>query len=68
MVFKWLMASRRAYADEYAVRVNRAVGLLVELSPADAVLYRALGREALRVARLEAGRQAEVEGLFRDPA
>src|SRR5437763_12719449 len=31
------MASRRAYADEYAVRVNRAVGLLVELSPADAV-------------------------------
>ena len=37
MVFKWLMASRRAYADEYAVRVNRAVGLLVEFSPADAV-------------------------------
>ena len=31
------MASRRAYADEYAVRVNRAVGLLGELSPADAV-------------------------------
>jgi hypothetical protein len=31
------MASRRAYADEYAVRVNRAVGLLVDLSPADAV-------------------------------
>ena len=31
------MASRRAYADEYAVRVNCAVGLLVELSPADAV-------------------------------
>jgi predicted HicB family RNase H-like nuclease len=37
VVLKWLMASRRAYADEYAVRVNRAVGLLVELSPADAV-------------------------------
>ena len=31
------MASRRAHADEYAVRVNRAVELLVELSPADAV-------------------------------
>lgn len=31
------MASRRAFADEYAVRVNHAVGLLVELSPADAV-------------------------------
>ena len=31
------MASRRAYADEYAVRVNRAVGLLVDRSPADAV-------------------------------
>lgn len=28
---------RRAHADEYAVRVNRAVVLLVELSPADAV-------------------------------
>jgi hypothetical protein len=31
------MALRRAYADEYAVRVNRAVELLVDLSPADAV-------------------------------
>jgi hypothetical protein len=31
------MASRRAYADEYAVRVNRAAGLLVDLAPADAV-------------------------------
>ena len=31
------MALRRAYADEYAVRVNRAVELLVERSPADAV-------------------------------
>jgi hypothetical protein len=31
------MAGRRAFADEYAVRVNRAVELLVELSPADAV-------------------------------
>ena len=31
------MASRRAYADEYAVRVNRAVELLADLSPADAV-------------------------------
>ena len=31
------MASRRAYADEYAVRVNRAVVLLAELAPADAV-------------------------------
>jgi hypothetical protein len=31
------MASRRACADEYAVRVNRAVELLGERSPADAV-------------------------------
>ena len=31
------MGGRRAYADEYAVRVNRAVELLVELAPADAV-------------------------------
>ena len=31
------MASRRAYADEYALRVNRAVELLAELAPADAV-------------------------------
>jgi hypothetical protein len=31
------MASRRAYADEYAVRVNRAVELLADRSPADAV-------------------------------
>ncbi len=37
MVFKWLMASRRAFADEYAVRVNRAVELLAELASADAV-------------------------------
>src|ERR1019366_10410731 len=34
------MASRRAFADEYAVRVNRAVELLAELSPADAVRAR----------------------------
>ena len=31
------MASRRAHADEYAVRVNRAVELLVDCSPADSV-------------------------------
>jgi hypothetical protein len=31
------MASRRAFADEYAVRVNRAVELLADLSAADAV-------------------------------
>lgn len=31
------MASRRAYADEYAVRVNRAVELLFDCSRADAV-------------------------------
>jgi hypothetical protein len=37
VVFKWLMALRRAYADEYAVRVNRAVELLADLAPADAV-------------------------------
>ena len=37
MVLKRLLASRRAYADEYAVRVNRAVEVLAELAPADAV-------------------------------
>jgi hypothetical protein len=37
VVLNWLMASRRAYADEYAVRVNRAVELLADVSPADAV-------------------------------
>jgi predicted DNA-binding transcriptional regulator YafY len=31
------MAVRRAFADEYAVRVNRAVELLAEVSAADAV-------------------------------
>jgi hypothetical protein len=31
------MALRRAYADECAVRVNRAVVLLHDLSPADGV-------------------------------
>jgi hypothetical protein len=31
------MALRRAHADEYAVRVNRAVALLSVCSPADAV-------------------------------
>jgi hypothetical protein len=31
------MALRRAHADEYAVRVNRAVVLLADLVPADAV-------------------------------
>ena len=37
MVLKCLMASRRAFADEYAVRVNCAVDLLLDASPADAV-------------------------------
>ena len=37
MVFECLMASRRAFADEYAVRVNRAVELLADCLPADAV-------------------------------
>jgi hypothetical protein len=31
------MALRRAYADEYAVRVNRAAVLVCDLVPADAV-------------------------------
>jgi hypothetical protein len=31
------MADRRAYADEYAVRVNRAVALLADRSAADTV-------------------------------
>jgi hypothetical protein len=47
------MASRRAFADEYAVRVNRAVELLVDLLPADAVRalqaeYRLSERQARR--------------------
>jgi hypothetical protein len=37
VVLNWLMASRRAFADEYAVRINRAVELLVDRSPADVV-------------------------------
>jgi hypothetical protein len=37
VVLKWLMPGRRAFADEYAVRVNRAVELLVDRSPADVV-------------------------------
>jgi nucleoid-associated protein YgaU len=31
------VAGRRAHADEYALRVNRAVELVVDRSPADAV-------------------------------
>ena len=47
------MASRRAHADEYAVRVNRAVELLVDWSSADAVRalqaeYRLSERQARR--------------------
>ena len=42
------MASRRAYADEFAVRVNRAVVLLADRSPADAVLQDELGVEVER--------------------
>jgi hypothetical protein len=37
VVLKWLMAGRRAHADEYAVRVNRAAVLLGDVSRADAV-------------------------------
>ena len=53
MVLKCLMAGRRAFADEYAVRVNRAVELLVDRSPADAVRalqaeYRLSERQARR--------------------
>ena len=45
------MASRRAFADEYAVRVNRAVELLTDRSVADAV-------RALRVEHALSERQA----------
>jgi Ribbon-helix-helix protein, copG family len=31
------MASRRAFADQYAVRVNRAVELLADVAPAEVV-------------------------------
>jgi hypothetical protein len=37
VVFKWLMAGRRAYADEFAVRVNDAVEMLAVGPPADVV-------------------------------
>jgi len=55
------MALRRAHADEYAVRVNRAVELLVEWSPADAV--RAL-RAEYRLSERQARRYVN-EGLAR---
>lgn len=45
------MAGRRAYADEYAERVNRAVALLRGRSPAEAV-------RALRVEHALSERQA----------
>ena len=45
------MARRRAFADEYAVRVNRAVELLADLTRADAV-------RALRVEHALSERQA----------
>jgi hypothetical protein len=45
------MALRRAYADEFAVRLNRAVELLVDSSTADAV-------RALRVEHRLSERQA----------
>jgi predicted HicB family RNase H-like nuclease len=45
------MAGRRAFADEYAVRVNRAVELLADSSAADAV-------RALRVEHALSERQA----------
>ena len=45
------MASRRAFADEYAVRVNRAVELLAELTAADAM-------RALQVEHVLSERQA----------
>jgi hypothetical protein len=39
------MAKRRAFADEYAIRVNRAGVLLSERSPAGAVRALALASE-----------------------
>jgi hypothetical protein len=46
------MASRRAFADEYAVRVNRAVELLADRASADAVrVLRAEHRLSERQAR-----------------
>ena len=48
---KWLMASRRAFADEYALGVNRAVELPADVVPADAV-------RALRVKHGLSERQA----------
>jgi hypothetical protein len=63
------MASRRAFADEYAVRVNRAVELLAERSPADAVralqsehaLSERQARRYVNAARVTPGRMAVPE-------
>ena len=56
------MAGRRAHADEYAVRLNRAVELLVDRSPADAV-------RALQVEHALSERQARryVNAALRRP-
>ena len=59
------MASRRAFADEYAVRVNRAVELLAELAAADAVralqaehaLSERQARRYVNAAQSDAGRR-----------
>jgi hypothetical protein len=50
------MAKRRAFADEYAIRLNRAVALLSECSPAAAVCaladeHRLSERQARRYVR-----------------
>lgn len=59
------MASRRAYADECAVRVNRAVELLLDRSPAGAV--RALraehGLSERQARRYVSAAQARPEGV-----
>jgi hypothetical protein len=59
------MALRRARADEYAVRVNRAVALVGECSPADAVRalqaeYGLSERQARRYVNAALGRPAGV--------
>jgi hypothetical protein len=60
-----LMALRRAHVDEYARRVNRAVALLAERSPADAVraLQAEHGLSERQARRYVRAAQAAPEGV-----
>jgi hypothetical protein len=59
------MALRRAFADEYAVRVNRAAVLLRDLSPADTVraLQAEFGLSERQARRYVTAALAEPDGV-----